>query len=318
MKFSIKNDSVSKGEFVVGGHKKEYTILIIDDEKTNLDILGSILSPVYNLLISRNGPRAIELAKEHKPDLILLDVLMPDMSGFEVITKLRESEETCKIPVIFITGLTSAQDEEKGFFLGAVDYIAKPFNKAIVKARVNTHIRIVDQMRMIERIGLIDPLTKISNRRGFENRLDAEWNRAFREKTPIGILMLDVDKFKCYNDAYGHQQGDETLKAFAETITKTLKRPVDFAARWGGEEFVILLPGADLGGATEVADRVRENVEALVVPTEEGAETRMTVSIGVNSAIPDTCITIDEFIKKADQALYTAKAQGRNKVCTSA
>ena len=302
----------------MGGHKKEYTILIIDDEKTNLDILGSILSPVYNLLISRNGPRAIELAKEHKPDLILLDVLMPDMSGFEVITKLRESEETCKIPVIFITGLTSAQDEEKGFFLGAVDYIAKPFNKAIVKARVNTHIRIVDQMRMIERIGLIDPLTKISNRRGFENRLDAEWNRAFREKTPIGILMLDVDKFKCYNDAYGHQQGDETLKAFAETITKTLKRPVDFAARWGGEEFVILLPGADLGGATEVADRVRENVEALVVPTEEGAETRMTVSIGVNSAIPDTCITIDEFIKKADQALYTAKAQGRNKVCTSA
>jgi len=295
-------------------NKKEFTILITDDEKTNLDILGSILSPMYNLLISRNGPRTLELAREHKPDLILLDVLMPGMSGFEVITKLKASEATNKIPVIFITGLTSAHDEEKGFFLGAVDYIAKPFNKAIVKARVNTHLRIVDQMRIIERIGLIDPLTKIPNRRGFETRLDAEWNRSFRERTPISLLLIDIDKFKNYNDTYGHQQGDAALIAFAEIASKALLRTSDFAARWGGEEFVILLPGSDMEGAEEVAERVRENVESAVIPTEEGTETRMTVSVGVNSAVPGTETSIDDYIKVADQALYSAKEQGRNRV----
>ena len=298
-------------------NKKEYTILITDDEKMNVDILGSILSPMYNLLISRNGPRALEIAKEQVPDLILLDVLMPEMSGFEVITKLKDSEITNKIPVIFITGLSSTEDEEKGFFLGAVDYITKPFNKAIVKARVNTHIKIVDQMRTIERIGLIDPLTRIPNRRGFENRLNSEWGRAFREQTPIGILIMDVDKFKNYNDTYGHQQGDVALKTFAEISSRSIKRTIDFAARWGGEEFAIILPGTDIKGASEVAERVRVNVETSIIPTEEGAETKITVSIGVNSVIPDADTPTADFINKADRALYKAKELGRNKVVAS-
>ena len=298
-------------------NKKEFTILITDDEKTNLDILGSILSPMYNLLISRSGPRALELAKEHKPDLILLDVLMPEMSGFDVISQLKASEDTDKIPVIFITGLTDAANEEKGFFLGAVDYIVKPFNKSIVKARVNTHIKIIDQMRTIELIGLIDPLTKISNRRGFENRLKVEWGRAHREGTPISFLIMDIDKFKNYNDTYGHQQGDVALKTFAEAASKTLMRAVDFAARWGGEEFVILLPGTDVEGAAGIAERVRENVEATVIYTEDGAETRITVSIGVNSIIPEDDSDVSDFISKADQALYKAKESGRNRFVIS-
>ena len=297
--------------------KKEYTILITDDEKMNVEILGAILSPLYNLLVSRNGTRALELAKEHLPDLILLDVLMPDMSGFEVIAKLKETDITSKIPVIFITGLTSADDEEKGFDLGAVDYIVKPFNKTIVKARVNTHIRIIDQMRTIESIGLIDPLTKISNRRGFENRLDVEWNRAIREQTSISILMMDIDKFKNYNDKYGHQQGDAALKGFSDVASKSLMRAVDFAARWGGEEFVILLPSTDLEGAAEVAERVRSNVEANVIPTTEGEETRITVSIGLNSVIPTAEDCTELFIKRADQALYKAKESGRNRFVIS-
>jgi len=292
--------------------KKEFTILITDDEKMNVDILGGILAPSYNLLISRNGKRTLELAAEHKPDLILLDVIMPEMNGFEVIAKLKESDATAGIPVIFITGLTGAEDEEKGFVLGAVDYIAKPFKKAIVKARVNTHIRIIDQMRTIESIGLIDPLTRISNRRGFESRLGVEWNRAVRERTPISLLVMDIDKFKKYNDTYGHQQGDAALKTFAEASVRSLMRAVDFAARWGGEEFVILLPSTDFNGAADVAERVRKNVETSVIVTEEGEETFLTVSIGINSVTPDTDTDIKDFIEKADQALYKAKQLGGN------
>jgi len=298
-------------------NKKDFTILITDDEKTNLDILGSILSPIYNILIARNGLRAIEIANEHKPDLILLDVLMPDMSGFEVISKLKGSEATDRIPVIFITGLTDVAHEEKGFHLGAVDYIAKPFIKPIVKARVNTHIKIVDHMRTIERIGLIDPLTKISNRRGFENRLNAEWGRASRDKTPISILVMDIDKFKNYNDTYGHQQGDVALKTFAEIAAGTLKRSADFIARWGGEEFIILLPATNSDGAAKVAERIRKKAEAQVLPTEEGVETRTTVSIGVNTVVPEMDDPVDNFIKKADQALYKAKEAGRNRFVIS-
>ncbi|MCL2704037.1 MAG: diguanylate cyclase [Defluviitaleaceae bacterium] len=295
-------------------NKKEFTILITDDEKMNVDILGSVLSPMYNILISRNGQRAVELAKEYAPDLILLDVLMPEMSGFEVIAKLKESEATSKIPVIFITGLSNAEDEEKGFFLGAVDYITKPFHKTIVKARVNTHIKIIDQMRTIERIGLIDPLTKIANRRGFENRLNSEWGRAARDKTPISLMIMDIDKFKNYNDTYGHQQGDAALKTFAETAVGSLMRPGDFTARWGGEEFVILLPGTDINAAAEIAERVRANIAAAVIPADYGAETRITVSIGVNCAVPGSNIVSGDFLSKADQALYKAKESGRNRV----
>jgi len=293
---------------------KEFTILIVDDEKFNLDILGRILSSQYNILIARNGSRALELAKQNSPDLILLDIIMPDMSGFDVITQLKESSITVNIPVIFITGLTDPADEEKGFFLGAVDYIAKPFNKAIVKARVNTHIKIVDQMRTIERIGLIDSLTRISNRRGFENRFNADWGRAIREQTPVSFLLIDIDKFKNYNDTYGHHQGDTALRSFAETSMQTLSRSTDFVARWGGEEFVILLVNTDLNGAAEVAENIRKNAETMEILTEDGDITKITVSIGVNSIIPVNSTSPAEFMSKADQALYKAKESGRNRV----
>ena len=294
--------------------QKEFTILITDDEKFNLDILGRILSPTYNILIARNGERSLELARQNRPDLILLDVIMPDMSGFDVIVKLKECDITINIPVIFITGLTDAADEEKGFFLGAVDYIVKPFNRSIVKARVNTHIKIIDQMRTIERLGLIDSLTRISNRRGFENRFNADWGRAIREKTPISYMIMDIDKFKNYNDTYGHHQGDVALRSFAETALQTTNRAADFIARWGGEEFVILLVNTDINGAAGVAENIRKNIEAMEIPAEDGEITKITVSIGVNSMIPDQNTSAEEFMYKADQALYRAKEAGRNRV----
>jgi len=299
---------------IVTDKAKEYTILITDDEKFNLEILANILSPNYNVLIARNGERALDLAKQNAPDLILLDVIMPGMSGFDVITKLKDSEDTVNIPVIFITGLTDSTEEEKGFFLGAVDYIAKPFNKSIVKARVNTHIKIVDQMRTIERIGLIDPLTKILNRRGFENSFTLYWGSAIREQKQISFMIMDIDKFKNYNDTYGHNQGDVALRSFAETASNSINRANDFIARWGGEEFVIVLPNTDSEGAKEVAEHVRENVEALIIPTEDGETTQVTVSIGISTIVPTPETDSKEFLNKADQALYKAKESGRNRV----
>ncbi|MDR2599387.1 MAG: diguanylate cyclase [Oscillospiraceae bacterium] len=297
--------------------KKEFTILTTDDEKSNLDILAGILSPYYNILVSKSGARTLELAREKKPDLILLDVMMPEMTGFEVIAALKASNATANIPVIFITGLSSTEDEQRGFFLGAVDYITKPFNNAIVKARVNTHMKIVDQMRTIERIGLIDPLTKIANRRGFEDRFEAEWGRAIREKEPISFLIMDIDLFKIYNDTYGHQQGDVALKLFAETAIDSLLRASDFAARWGGEEFVVLLPFTNIDGATEIAERIRLNIEAMEIPIDEESITKVTVSIGANSIVPDIDSSMKDFIEKADLALYKAKELGRNRIVSA-
>jgi diguanylate cyclase (GGDEF)-like protein len=295
---------------------KDYTILLVDDEKMNLDVLAQVLSPNYNLLIAKNGKRALELAEEQSPHLILLDVLMPEMSGFEVIEKLKNSELTTHIPVIFITGLTSDEDEEKGFFLGAVDYITKPFNKTIVKARVNTHIRIIDQMRTIERIALIDPLTKISNRRGFNKLLDNEWRKAVKNNTHISFIIIDADKFKNYNDTYGHPQGDVLLQTIANVFKRLAPFP-DCAARWGGEEFVVLMPGFNIDEAAELAEKVRGEVEALIIPTEDEEKTTITVSIGLNTIIPEEDSEIGDFINKADQALYRAKETGRNRVMRS-
>jgi diguanylate cyclase (GGDEF)-like protein len=293
--------------------KKDYTVLIVDDEKINLDILAQVLAPMCNVIIAKSGKRALELAEERTPDLILLDVLMPDMSGFEVIEKLKLSTATNQIPVIFITGLSSDEDEERGFFLGAVDYITKPFNKAIVKARVNTHIKIVDQMRTIERIALIDPLTKISNRRGFDKLVNSEWSKAVKNQTPISFVIIDADKFKVYNDTYGHPQGDVLLQTIANVFKQSAPAP-ECAARWGGEEFVMLMPGFDMDEAFALAEKVRSAVEALVIPTEEGEVTTITVSIGLNSIVPQENTAIGDFINQADQALYKAKESGRNRV----
>ncbi|MCL2694344.1 MAG: diguanylate cyclase [Oscillospiraceae bacterium] len=294
-------------------NKKAYTVLIVDDEKMNLDILAQALSPMYNILISKSGKQALAIAEEHTPDLIVLNVLMPEMSGFEVIEKLKTSEIRSMIPVIFITGLSNNGDEEKGFFLGAVNYITKPFNKALAKARVNTHIKIIDQMRTIEQNALIDPLTRISNRRGFNKVVDNEWRKATKNGSPISFMIIDADKFKTYNDTYGHPQGDVLLQTVASVFKQVALSP-DYAARWGGEEFVMLMPGMKMEEAAVLAEKVRSQVEALAIPTEDGEITTITVSIGLNSVVPDEDTDIGEFVNKADQALYKAKESGRNRV----
>ncbi|MCL2194004.1 MAG: diguanylate cyclase [Treponema sp.] len=296
--------------------KPKNSILVVDDEVGNLQVLAHILGMEYTIYTAKNGANAIEKAKEYMPDLILLDIIMPDMDGYQVLIELKSLETTKKIPVIFITGLSSIEDEAKGLSLNAADYISKPFSPTIVKLRVQNLIQIVNQLRTIERLSLVDQLTGIPNRRSFDERINAEWKRAIREggPAPISILVMDVDHFKTYNDTYGHQQGDLALQVVAGVFSRHLKRSVDFAARWGGEEFIGLLPGTSLDGALEIAEDIRKSVENMEIDHYNGSSSKITVSIGVSTQKPTQSTWTDSFISMADRALYNAKAAGRNRV----
>lgn len=290
------------------------TILIVDDEQVNLLSLVKILEDKYDLKLAKNGEQAIAIAQKTLPDLILLDVMMPGMDGFEVISKIKTIDEIAHIPIIFITGLNSAENEEKGFLLGAVDYVTKPFKPIVVKARIGTHMRIIRQLQLNEKMGMQDGLTEIANRRYFDIQLSREWNRAIREKIPISFLAMDIDEFKKYNDTYGHLQGDTMLKAVAKTIERAAKRSSDFTARIGGEEFGLLLPNTAKEGAVVVAEQIRLLVEEMQVPCTTGEITKATLSIGVTCSIPKENELFIDFIEHADKNLYAAKAQGRNRV----
>jgi len=291
-------------------------ILIVDDEKMNIIALAHFLKPQYEIIVAVDGASALEAAEKHLPDLILLDIIMPDMNGFDVLVKLKDSAATMDIPVIFLTGLSNAGDEEKGLSLGAVDYITKPFNQSVVKARIKTQLKMVDYVRTIEKLCMLDALTGLSNRRGFDTRMDVEWGRAYREKKTLGLIMLDIDKFKIYNDTYGHPQGDILLQAVAEVIAKTLNRPADFAARWGGEEFMILLPDTAVEGTVIIAEQIRLNIKNTIVPCTDGTNTSTTVSLGADSIIPDEGYSSADLIAEVDKLLYAAKNNGRDRTCS--
>ena len=295
--------------------EEKNSLLIIDDEKSNLMYLTRVLGEEYTVYTSSDARKGVDLAAKHRPDLILLDILMPDMDGYETLDLLKKSDETSDIPVIFITGLDSREDEEIGLVSGAEDYITKPFSATIVNIRVRNQIKIINQMRAIERLSTIDQLTEIPNKRSFNNQLNMEWRRAVRNRTPISVMMIDVDKFKNYNDKYGHLQGDVALRTVARTLSRTLKRPADFVARWGGEEFAVLLPATDIDGALVIAEQIRDNIQNAEIPYAGKNSSGVTISLGVNTQIPTQSDSMDDFIYNADMALYTAKRTGRNRVC---
>jgi diguanylate cyclase (GGDEF)-like protein len=295
--------------------EKKFRILIIDDEEININILTEYLKSEYEVVCARNGESALNIIQEHEPNLILLDIVMPGMNGFEILKKIKNIPSIMSIPVIFITGSNDTEDEEKGLALGAVDYITKPFNPSIVKARINTHLKLSEYIITIEKQCMLDALTGLPNRRGFDNRMDIEWGRASREKTPLGMIILDLDNFKKYNDTYGHPQGDILLKVVSDIINNTIKRATDFASRWGGEEFVVLLPGTDKDGTLNVAEQIRINIKKAQVPFSDGSITNITVSCGGLSIIPSEEDSISDTIEKADQLLYSAKKNGKDQVC---
>ena len=290
----------------------QYSLLIVDDRASNILALANILKHEYAIYVSKNGRDALRVAVEKQPDVILLDVVMPDMNGYEVIAALKRDESTRAIPVIFITSLDSADDEEKGLALQAADYISKPFSPAIVKLRVRNQIQIVAQLRMIEKLSMTDQLTGTPNRRSFDTRLRLDWNRAVREQLPLSLLMVDIDYFKAYNDAYGHQQGDDALITVARSLSGALHRGTDFFARWGGEEFAVLLTGQSREEVLSLAERIREEAAAAVIPGIDGDGAHVTVSVGVHTRVPTTECRIADFVACADDALYAAKQAGRN------
>jgi len=298
--------------------KDKQKILIADDERFNLNILVDILKQDYKVIVAKDGQQALERAMSNLPDLILLDIMMPGIDGYEACKGLKNNEQTKDIPVIFITAMKEEGNEIKGFDLGAVDYITKPFQAAVVVARVKTQLKMKWQADMLRQMANIDVLTEIPNRQKFNEIFDKEWRRGVRNKTPLSVAFMDIDCFKQYNDAYGHGRGDTCLKEVAQTLVNSTRRPTDFVARYGGEEFIAVFPDTDISGAMTIAETMRSNVEMLKIPHAESAPLDyVTISIGVSSVLPSggfSDAALVSVVAAADEMLYKAKAAGRNQV----
>lgn len=290
------------------------TVLVVDDEKQNRNLLAELLKDDCRVILAKNGDQALERTHEQKPDLILLDVLMPEMSGYQVIQTLKKDDETRHIPIIFISALDSPADEERGLDLGAVDYITKPFHPSIVRKRVRNHLYSVHQRHLLESLAMIDSLTEIANRRRYNEVLENEWRRGNRSHSPLSLAIIDVDHFKAYNDHLGHAEGDHVLRKIAGTLREFVRRPGDLIARYGGEEFVLVLPNTDATAAASIANEIRANIEALRLPHPTSPVSRyVTVSLGGTTLIPNGGEIDPGFFQEADAALYAAKADGRNR-----
>jgi diguanylate cyclase (GGDEF)-like protein len=292
------------------------SILIVDDVPANIHLLAEALRADHYIRVATNGPDAIQVSRQSpQPDLILLDAMMPDMDGFEVCRRLKESPETQNIPIVFVTAKDDAISEERGLGLGALDYITKPFNLPIVRARVRNYLALKHKTDLLESMAHVDSLTNVANRRRFNETLDIEWRRCVRGKLPLSLLMIDVDHFKAYNDRFGHSGGDACLTAVAATLAAELVRPADLIARFGGEEFSVVLPETMAEGARQTAERLR--LAVLAKDFSNGADETprlVTISIGCATLNPSEKLQPSDLINTADKKLYQAKSEGRNRV----
>lgn len=294
------------------------TVLIVDDSTTNIRVLADIIADEYDVVVATSGKDALKIIHEENIQLILLDVMMPEMDGFEVCKVLKSDDKTKKIPVIFVTALSSTGDEVKGLELGAVDFITKPFSPIVVKTRIRTHLQLYKYAHELETLARIDGLTGIANRREYDIQIDKEWKRALRNHLPTSLLMMDIDYFKPYNDHYGHGMGDECLRKIGTLLFGIAKRTGDLVARYGGEEFVMLLPHTDVAGAQSIAEEILHGVRELGILHEYSlVSDRVTISIGMGSIAPSEGDHYHLLEKCADEALYKAKASGRNRISSS-
>ncbi|TAE61458.1 MAG: PleD family two-component system response regulator [Nostocales cyanobacterium] len=327
-------------------HKKQNLcqILIIDDNPDNLRLLSKILeSQGFKVKKTLNGKIAIQAAQIEPPDLILLDINMPDMNGYEICQQLKSQAQTAQIPIIFISALDQTRDKIMAFEIGGVDYITKPFQELEVLARVKNQLIIYQQKQQLieqnqilqqeieerqkveaalraanqqlQMFAMLDGLTGVANRRRFDEYLQLQWQILSQVNLPLSLLLCDVDFFKKYNDTYGHLAGDDCLKKVAQTIQTSVNHSEDLLARYGGEEFAIILPNKDNSIAVILAEEIRQKVHNLKIPHQQSqVDNCVTLSIGVATIIPNLQTFPNTIIQRGDQALYTAKSQGRNKI----
>lgn len=288
---------------------------MVDDQAADILLLNALLQPDYDVQMAINGADALRLVDEAPPDLILLDIQMPGISGHDVCSQLKASGLTRHIPIIFVTAQTTPEEETRCLRIGAVDFISKPFNPAVVRARVRTHAQLKQQADQLRALAYSDGLTGLANRRHFEIALEAEWRRCSRNQSPLAVLMIDVDNFKPYNDHYGHRAGDACLQAITQQLARQPLRPHDVLARYGGEEIALLMPECNLPGALAKAESLRESIGALKIEhAKSSVDSCVTVSIGVHSMTPSREQQSSVLVELADQQLYKAKAGGRNRI----
>ena len=299
--------------------RERAAILVVDDSETNIDILVELLSDTYEILVALDGESALEAIKEDEIDLILLDIMMPDMDGYEVCQRLKSKEETRDIPIIFITARTDEEAIEKAYDAGGVDYVTKPIKPKELSARIKMQLKLQKLIKDLEKskeelkfLASTDPLTKLYNRRFFSEYSERILNLAKRDKRDLSIIMLDIDRFKKINDTFGHKVGDDSIAALASALKK-FTRKSDLLCRFGGEEFLVLLPETDINGAVAMAEKIRKEIEKLRIDIKNGTKINFTVSIGVAQMCGKND-SIEALIYRSDKALYKAKESGRNRV----
>ncbi|UTW08565.1 GGDEF domain-containing response regulator [Pseudomonas benzenivorans] len=301
------------GPYNLGGRRGR--LLVVDDEPIFVRLIHQLFSAEHEVFMATNGEEALKIYERSAPDLILLDVMMPGMDGLELCRLLKQLPDAREIPVIFVTGYESLDEETACWNAGGVDFVNKPFNPLTLRNRVNVHLALKFQADRLREMAFVDGLTGIANRRQFEERLDLEYRRSRRNQTPLALLMIDVDFFKPYNDRYGHQAGDDCLRKIAALLRENMSRPGDLAARYGGEEFAFLLPETDAAGARVIAERLVETVRQLNLEHLDSSVAPMvTISIGASVLNSDSSEPCGALITLADAQLYRAKKQGRGRV----
>jgi len=302
-------------------------VLVADDTRTNLLIVKKYIENAgHEVITASDGLQAVNLFNRTFPDLVLLDIMMPNMNGFDAARQIRWECEQRKrwIPIIFLSAMGEDEDVVKGIEVGGDDYLTKPVSRTVLNAKLKAMARIADMQkqldeanRQLRELSEIDPLTKIANRRRLDTTLEKEWRRAARTHTSLSLILCDIDYFKQYNDNYGHQAGDDCLKRIAKTLSEGLKRPGDIMARFGGEEFIGILPETNQEGTTKVAQKLRKSIEGLKIIHEfSAASSFVTLSFGMATIVPEKQLTFDpkQLIESADRCLYRAKEAGRNRI----